>query len=143
MGAVAPDEDTACTQLVMDLALLGVRVLQISDPQEVFEIDEFKNLDDHLAENFQVIESGKRTVWGSIHCYLGDDEAWQLIGRFPLPKLTFYIRRPGLDPGSEVFAYFFNPISRSRSCRYSSAVIDIGYRFGCASPMQLSSVLIG
>ena len=75
MGAVAPDEDPACTQLVMGLELLGVRVLQISDLQDVFEIDEFKNLDDHLADNFQVVELGKMTVWGSIHCYLGDGEA--------------------------------------------------------------------
>ncbi|MBW8294949.1 hypothetical protein [Sphingopyxis sp.] len=74
MGAVAPDEDTTCTQLVMDLELLEVRDLEISDLQEVFEIDEFKNLDDHLAENFQVVELGKMTVWGSIHCYIGDGQ---------------------------------------------------------------------
>ncbi len=52
-----------------------MRDLGISDLQKVFEIDEFKNLDDHLAENFQVVELGKMTVWGSIHCYIGDGEA--------------------------------------------------------------------
>lgn len=75
MGAVAPDEDTACERLVRDLAFLGVRVLEISELQEIFEIDEFKNFDEHLADNFHVIEPGKLTVWGSIHCYMGDGEA--------------------------------------------------------------------
>src|SRR3546814_9796202 len=65
MGAVASDDEAAHRLLVRDLEFLGIRVLEISDLQEIFEIGELENLDKHLAENFNLIEPSKKTVWGT------------------------------------------------------------------------------
>ncbi|HEV2746110.1 MAG TPA: hypothetical protein VGW34_02285 [Allosphingosinicella sp.] len=75
MVALAPDEDTARALLVRDLEYHGLRVVEIAEEQEVFGEDEIDEMDDHLAANFRAIEPGKRTVWGTIHCYKGEGEA--------------------------------------------------------------------
>lgn len=69
MAALAPDEDEARRLLVRDVEHLGLRVLEIADEREVFDEDEIADVDDHLAANFRDFEPGKRTVWGTLHCY--------------------------------------------------------------------------
>ncbi|HJS11120.1 hypothetical protein [Sphingopyxis sp.] len=75
MIALAPDEDSARALLVSDLEHHALRVLEICDEQEVFDLGEIEDIDEHLAANFASIEPGKRTVWGTIHCYGGEGEA--------------------------------------------------------------------
>ncbi len=75
MVALAPDEDTARGLLIRDVEYHGLRVLEIADEREVFGEDEVEEIDDHLAMNFREIEPGKRTAWGTIHCYKGEGEA--------------------------------------------------------------------
>jgi hypothetical protein len=75
MVAVAPDEDAARGFLIRDVEYHGLRVVEIDDEREVFGEDEIKEIDNHLAGNFREIESGKQTVWGTIHCYKGEGEA--------------------------------------------------------------------
>ena len=75
MVALAPDEDTARDLLVLNVEHVGLRVLEITDEQEVFGEDEIEEIDEHLAENFRDIEEGRATVWGTIHCYKGEGEA--------------------------------------------------------------------
>lgn len=75
MIALAPDQDTARDLLVQDVKHVGLRVLEITDVQEVFDEDEIKEIDEHLAENFRDIEERKATVWGTLHCYKGEGEA--------------------------------------------------------------------
>lgn len=75
MVSLAPDEETARSLLIRDVEHRGLRVLEIEDEREVFDEDEIKEIDDQLASNFRAIESGKQTVWGTIHCYKGEGEA--------------------------------------------------------------------
>jgi hypothetical protein len=75
MMALAPDGETARHLLVRDVEHCRLRVLEIDKEQEVFGEDEIRKLDEHLATNFREMEPGKRTVWGTIHCYKGEGEA--------------------------------------------------------------------
>lgn len=50
-------------------------MLTIQDEREVFDEDEIEQIDEHLAVNFREIDAGKSTVWGTIHCYMGEGEA--------------------------------------------------------------------
>lgn len=75
MVALAPDEETAQGLLVQDVKYHGLRVIEIEDEREVFGEEEIEVIDEHLASNFRNIELGKRTVWGTIHCYKGEGEA--------------------------------------------------------------------
>ena len=75
MAAVAPDEDGARRLLIRDLRHHGLRVVEIDEMQEVFSDQEIKGMDDHLAKNVRTFEKGKRTTWGTLHCYEGEGEA--------------------------------------------------------------------
>lgn len=75
MAALAADEDAARSLLVRDLEHHALCVMEISDEQEIFELHEIEELDEHFARNFANIETGKRTVWGTLHCYRGEGEA--------------------------------------------------------------------
>jgi hypothetical protein len=75
IAAIAPDEDVAVSLIIRDIEHCGLRVLDIVDEHEVFGEDEIDSIDDHLGANFREIETGKQTVWGTIHCYKGEGEA--------------------------------------------------------------------
>jgi hypothetical protein len=75
MAALAPDDAAAREHLVRDVEYHGLRVIQIDNEREVFGDGEIEEIDHHLAVNFREIEAGKRTVWGTIHCYKGEGEA--------------------------------------------------------------------
>lgn len=75
MVALAPDEAVARNLLQKDVEFHGFRVIEIENEREVFGEDEIEEIDDHLASNFRDIELGKKTVWGTIHCYKGEGEA--------------------------------------------------------------------
>jgi hypothetical protein len=75
MLALAPNEETAHRLLVRDVEYSGFRVLEIKDGLEVFGDDEVEKIDDHLAANFRDLEPGKRTIWGTHHCYIAEGEA--------------------------------------------------------------------
>jgi hypothetical protein len=75
MIALAPDEETAHRLLVRDVEHSGFRVLEIKEVVEIFGDDEIEEIDDHLAANFRDLEPGKRTIWGTLHCYTADAEA--------------------------------------------------------------------
>ena len=72
---MAPDEETAGDLLIRDVELCGLRVLKVTDVQEVFGDEEIAEIDAHLAANFREIEPGKQTVWGTLHGYKGEGEA--------------------------------------------------------------------
>jgi len=75
MVALAPDEEAAREVLVRNVEYHGLRIIEVSDEQEVFSEEEIEEVDEHLATNFREIEPGKQTVWGTIHCYKGEGEA--------------------------------------------------------------------
>lgn len=75
MLALASDEDEARRLIIRDIEHVGLRVLEIDNEREVFGVDEIEEIDGHLASNFREIESGRRTVWGTIHGYGGEGEA--------------------------------------------------------------------
>jgi hypothetical protein len=75
MVALAPDEETARGLLVRDVEHHGLRIIEIGNEREVFGDDEIEEVDHHLAMNFRKIETGKQTVWGTIHGYKGEGEA--------------------------------------------------------------------
>ncbi|MCA1653904.1 MAG: hypothetical protein LC656_06915 [Sphingomonadales bacterium] len=73
--ALAPDEETAAELLILNTEHDGLRVLEVAKMREVYSEVEIAEIDDHLANNFRQFELGKRTVWGTIHCYKGEGEA--------------------------------------------------------------------
>lgn len=75
MVALAPDDGVARDLLVRDLGRHGLRVLEIEAMQEVAAVDEIDEADEHLAANVRDIEPGKQTVWGTLHCYVGEGAA--------------------------------------------------------------------
>src|SRR5687768_105760 len=72
MAALAPDEEGARRLLIRDLNHLGLTVIEIADEHEVFSENDIEQVDDHLAANIRNFEPGKRTAWGTIHCYKGE-----------------------------------------------------------------------
>ena len=74
MGVFAADEDDVRQVLSDDLAALELRLLEIDRTVLLNTIDA-EELDEHLAENLQSLEPGKRSIWGTIHCYKGEGEA--------------------------------------------------------------------
>jgi hypothetical protein len=75
MAALAADEDDLRRVLARDLAALDLRLLEIDRTTLLNDHAEAGELDEHLAENLRSIEPGRRTVWGTIHCYKGESEA--------------------------------------------------------------------
>ena len=75
MLALASDEDAATELLMRDITHLGLRVVDIAKQREIFDEDEIEELDEHLAENVRNFEAGKKTAWGTIHCYRAEGEA--------------------------------------------------------------------
>ena len=75
MAALAAGEEEASKLLIRDVEHHGLRVLEIAKLREVFDEHEVQSVDEHLATNLQEIETGKQTVWGTLHCYKGEGEA--------------------------------------------------------------------
>jgi hypothetical protein len=75
MAVSATSEDDLRDALVTDLALVGLRLLEIDEIREIDVQSLPDGLDAHLADNIRQWEPGRRTVWGKIHVYLADGEA--------------------------------------------------------------------
>lgn len=75
MMALAPDQDRARQFLLSDVEQNDLVVIDMEDEQEVFSEADLAGLDERLAANFRAIELGKRTIWGTIHCYKGEGAA--------------------------------------------------------------------
>ncbi len=75
MVALAQSEMDARLKIEADLRALYLRVLEFEGLREIFDNGEVEEVDDHLALNLRQIEADKLTVWGTIHCYIGDGEA--------------------------------------------------------------------
>ena len=75
MGAQAEDEDQLASVFAAELSELGLRLAEIDNIIEVKSLDVVASYDEHLAANMAAWQDGKRTVWGTIHCYLADGEA--------------------------------------------------------------------
>ena len=72
--ALAASESEAAEQLTSDIEGQGLKVVGIEGLKVVREVDEIERFDEHLGANFLNPESGKKTVWGTIHCYKGEGE---------------------------------------------------------------------
>lgn len=74
MAAWAVDVEGVRATLARELAAVDLRLLEVDEARPV-GASEAADLDDRLAENLLNVETGRQTVWGSIHCYAGDGEA--------------------------------------------------------------------
>ncbi len=61
--------------LQADLASIGLRLVEVENIEEVEAIEDIYDIDEHLGQNVEAWETGKTTVWGTIHVYLDDGEA--------------------------------------------------------------------
>ena len=75
MAVLATEEEEVRRFLVRDVEHHGVRVLEIADVREVFGAEDVNEIDEHLGANFRDIDPGMQTVWGTLHCYMGEGEA--------------------------------------------------------------------
>ena len=75
LAASASNVDTARERIIRDVEHHSLRVIELTDEQEVFADLEIAQRDERLAENVRTIEPGKQSAWGTLHCYKGDAEA--------------------------------------------------------------------
>lgn len=75
MVAKASNKTEARSCLVRDLEQLSLVFIELDDEHEVFGVADLAELDEHLAANFVMLEAGKQTLWGTLHCYKGEGEA--------------------------------------------------------------------
>lgn len=75
MAISAADEDGVRYALQDELNEVGLRLLEVDQIQEVDLNNLPADIDEHLLENIKNWQAGRRTVWGTIHVYLGDGEA--------------------------------------------------------------------
>jgi predicted hydrocarbon binding protein len=75
MAVDAASEDDAKDELVRMLKEIGLKVVQIDDLEEIFELDQYKEFDEHLWKNVLEWEEGHLTVWGTLHGYYAEGEA--------------------------------------------------------------------
>jgi hypothetical protein len=61
--------------LASDLAHHNLRLLELDKVRPLVDAADIEEIDDHLAANFREKESGKLTVWGTLHGYLAEGEA--------------------------------------------------------------------
>ena len=58
-----------------ELHELGLRLLDVAEMKEFTSIDQVAEIDAHLANNVEAWETGKETVWGTLHNYYAEGEA--------------------------------------------------------------------
>lgn len=74
-GWMAVDADDAEDAIYVLRESLAADQLKLVEAERIHAIDgahQAASLDRHLSENIGAWEPGRRTVWGTIHCYAGD-----------------------------------------------------------------------
>jgi hypothetical protein len=77
-GWMAIDADDAEDVVDVLRESLAADKLKLIEAERVHVVDgaqQAASLDDHLSDNMREWEPGRRTVWGTIHCYVGDRRA--------------------------------------------------------------------
>ena len=75
MAINADDSDGAVDVLRESLAADKLKLVEAERIHVVDGAQQAASLDDHLADNMREWEPGRPTVWGTIHCYVGDRHA--------------------------------------------------------------------
>jgi hypothetical protein len=75
MAIAMAKEDYVFDALRSELAEVGLRLIEVEQVAETTLATFPDDLDEHLAENVCNWESGRQTVWGTIHAYIADGEA--------------------------------------------------------------------
>jgi hypothetical protein len=74
--AIDADEAEEAVEILREsLAADGLKLVEAERVHAVGGAGQVESLDDHLADNMREWEPGRRTVWGTIHCYVGDRHA--------------------------------------------------------------------
>ncbi len=77
-GWMAIDADDSEDAVKFLRESLAADKLKLIDAERVHVVDcaqQAASLDGHLSDNIREWEPGRRTVWGTIHCYVGDRHA--------------------------------------------------------------------
>jgi hypothetical protein len=72
MAVDAEDEEEAVDVLAGALAAERLVLVEAELLQAVSGAQDAERVDDHLADNMRDWEPGRRTVWGTIRCYVGN-----------------------------------------------------------------------
>lgn len=75
MAVSADDAEDAVEVLRASLAADKLELVEAERVHVVGDEQQAATLDDHLSDNMREWEPGRRTVWGTIHCYVGDRHA--------------------------------------------------------------------
>lgn len=68
-AVIARDQTQAVERIKKAVEIDRVRVVSIEKHQMVFDIDEIRMVDNHLASNVAELNDGCVTVWGTLHSY--------------------------------------------------------------------------
>jgi len=72
MAIDADEAEEAVEMLRKSLAADRLKLVEAERVHAVDSAQQAELLDDHLANNMREWEPGRRAVWGTIHCYIGD-----------------------------------------------------------------------
>ena len=75
MGGNAQNETQFVELIRLELAEIGLRLIEVEDIRKIDEVADASEFDEHLAFNMECWERGKMTVWGTLYPYIGEGEA--------------------------------------------------------------------
>jgi len=75
MGGRAQSETQFVELVRLELAEIGLHLIEVENTEEIDQVADANELDEHLAINMQCWEVGKMTVWGTLYPYLAEGEA--------------------------------------------------------------------
>ena len=75
MAGKAQNSDQFTELLKVELAQIGLKLLEVEDIEMIDDLSDVTEFDEHLASNMKIWEPGRMTVWGTLHQYIGEGEA--------------------------------------------------------------------
>ena len=75
LAVEAATEEQAVESIRSELAQIGLRLVELDRITQVLSTEEAAEYDSHLAANMEEWQTGKATVWGTLHSYIGEGEA--------------------------------------------------------------------
>ncbi len=75
MGGRAQRETQFVELVRLELAEIGLHLIEVEKTEVIDQIRDAYEFDEHLAINMQCWKAGKMTVWGTLYPYLAEGEA--------------------------------------------------------------------
>jgi hypothetical protein len=75
MACLAQDKDSIMDRIETALTAVGLKLRELDRVTPICSSEDLRGFDDHLAQNIENVEPGKKVVWGTIHLYRAHGEA--------------------------------------------------------------------